>query len=103
MGSEMCIRDSPICRTAELHKLVKRRALSGLSGLYMTGAMLDFVYEAFPARIVFGSGKVALIGEEADRLKASSVLLVCTNSQLAVADQVSDLLGRRVTVGSTEP
>ncbi|MGB0629123.1 MAG: maleylacetate reductase [Alphaproteobacteria bacterium] len=58
--------------------------------------MLDYVYQAFAARIVFGAGKIALIGEEADRLDASSVLLVCTNSQKEAADAASKILGARV-------
>ncbi len=58
--------------------------------------MLDYVYQAFAARIVFGPGKIALIGEEADRLEASSILLVCTNSQRAFADAAPGALGARV-------
>ena len=71
--------------------------LSGVWALYKTRAMLDYVYQAFAARIVFGTGKIALVGEEADRLGASSVLLVCTNSQKNAADAASDKLGARVT------
>jgi len=72
-------------------------ALSGVCPVYKTGVMLDYIYQAFAARIVFGVGKIDLVREEADRLDASSVLLVCTNSQKAVADTVAQNLGARVT------
>ena len=58
--------------------------------------MLDFVYEAFPARIVFGSGRIARIGAEADRLDAASILLVSTHSQKRAADRIEETLDGRV-------
>jgi len=72
-------------------------ALSGVSADYKTRAMLDYVYQAFAARIVFGAGKIALIGEEADRLDASSVMLVSTHSQKDAADRASEQLAGRMT------
>ena len=76
---------------------MNRPILCGVTALYKTRAMLDYVYQAFAARIVFGTGKISLIGEEADRLDASSILMVCTNSQKSAADTAGKILGARVT------
>lgn len=56
--------------------------------------MLDFNYQAFEARIVFGPGKVAELPAEIDRLNARSVLVISTGSQRAVADAAIDALGK---------
>lgn len=76
---------------------MNRPILCGVTALYKTRAMLDYVYQAFAARIVFGTGKISLIGEEADRLDASSILMICTNSQKSAADTAGEILGARVT------
>jgi alcohol dehydrogenase YqhD (iron-dependent ADH family) len=46
--------------------------------LAMRCAMQPFVYEALPVRVVFGSGTVAQIKPEADRLGVSRVLVLST-------------------------
>ena len=56
---------------------------------------MDFTYEAFQARILFGSGKVAEIAAEAEKFGAASVLIISSSSQRSVADAaVRDLGGR---------
>ena len=55
--------------------------------------MLDFVYQAFAARIVFGPGKTSEIAAEVARLGAKSTLVISTGSQRAVADSAADALG----------
>lgn len=56
--------------------------------------MLDFTYQAFAARIVFGPGKASEIAAEANRLGATSVLVISTGSQGSVADSAVDSLGK---------
>lgn len=55
--------------------------------------MLDFDYQAFEARIVFGPGKVSELPAEIDKLGGRSVLVISTGSQRAVADAAIDALG----------
>ena len=57
--------------------------------------MDDFIFEAFPARIVFCAGKIAEVPAELDRLDASSALLITTLSQSFVADEIERSLGTR--------
>jgi maleylacetate reductase len=56
--------------------------------------MLDFTYQAFAARIVFGPGKVSDISAEVDRLGGKAALLISTGSQRAVADTAAAALGQ---------
>ncbi len=60
--------------------------------------MLDFIYQAFAARIVFGSGKVSEIAAEVDRLGGKSALVISTGSQRAVADAAIERLGGNFAV-----
>lgn len=55
--------------------------------------MDSFVYEAAPARVVFGFGTLAQARAEAERLGLERVLVLSTPEQEAAARQVSDLLG----------
>lgn len=55
--------------------------------------MLDFNYQAFEARIVFGPGKVSELPAEVAKLGAQSVLVISTGSQRVVADTAIDALG----------
>jgi alcohol dehydrogenase class IV/protocatechuate 3,4-dioxygenase beta subunit len=52
--------------------------------------MRDFVYSAYPARVVFGAGTVSCLRAEVERLGASRVLLVARPS---VAVSARDVLG----------
>ena len=56
--------------------------------------MESFVYEALPTRVVFGSGTVARIRDEADRLGVRRVLVLSTPGRgETLANEVSSLLG----------
>lgn len=58
--------------------------------------MKDFVYAALPARVIFGAGKLASIGEEVEAVGSSRALVLCTPPRRAQAEQVADLLGSRL-------
>ncbi|CAN0269702.1 unnamed protein product [Discosporangium mesarthrocarpum] len=55
--------------------------------------MLDFDYQAFEARIVFGPGKVSELPAEIEKLGCRSVLVISTGSQRDIADTAIDALG----------
>ena len=56
--------------------------------------MESFVYEALPTRVVFGSGTVARIRDEAERLGVRRVLVLSTPGRGEdLANEVSSLLG----------
>ena len=59
----------------------------------MTGAVGSFLYDAQPARIVFGPGTLARAGEEVDRLGGSRPLVVSTAFQAADAQGLARELG----------
>ena len=61
--------------------------------------MESFVHNTNPARVVFGAGQVASLGDEVERLGCSRALVVCTPGRAAMADELSASLGsRRVAV-----
>ncbi|WP_066552932.1 maleylacetate reductase [Croceicoccus bisphenolivorans] len=55
--------------------------------------MREFVYASHPARIVFGSGRVAQVAAEVERLGLGRVLVLATDAQKDTAQAVADLLG----------
>ena len=55
--------------------------------------MDPFVHDTNPARIVFGDGKVAALGDEVERLGCSRTLVVCTPGRTAMAEELSASLG----------
>lgn len=55
--------------------------------------MLDFNYQAFEARIVFGPGKISELPAEIGTLDVKSALVISTGSQRDVADTAIDALG----------
>lgn len=57
--------------------------------------MKPFIYTAQPARVVFGAGSLAKLGEEIDALGAKKALVLSTPEQRASAERVADLLGAR--------
>jgi len=57
--------------------------------------MRAFVYQANPARVVFGAGALQQLPAEIDRLGARRALVLCTPGQAAAAEQVAALLGGR--------
>ena len=58
--------------------------------------MRDFIYTALPARVVFGTGKLATILAEVDAIGAARALVLCTPSRRALAERVAELLGPRL-------
>src|ERR1700761_9293013 len=54
-----------------------------------------FVYEAQPARVVFGSATSARLSEEVERLGLRRVLILCTPQQTSLAARMQGLLGER--------
>jgi maleylacetate reductase len=57
--------------------------------------MEPFVYEALPARVVFGHGTVGQLPDEVARLGCARVLLVATPQQTQEAERFAALLGTR--------
>ncbi|GAB3879307.1 maleylacetate reductase and hydroxyquinol 1,2-dioxygenase domain-containing protein [Kibdelosporangium lantanae] len=55
--------------------------------------MTSFTYEAGPARVVFGSGMLRLVGPEVRRLGGTRVLLLSGPHQAKAAAQVAEALG----------
>jgi maleylacetate reductase len=53
----------------------------------------SFRYESLPGRVVFGSGTLSQLPEEATRLHLRRVLIVCTPGQTALAERVATHLG----------
>lgn len=62
----------------------------------------SFVYEALPARIVFGAGSRRSVAEEIDRLGAERVLVVSPAELKAPADEIVEPLAGRVVGSFTE-
>lgn len=58
--------------------------------------MQDFVYNGNPGRVIFGSGTVARLGDEADRLGAKRLLVLSTPEQVGQAEEIARHLGSRV-------
>ncbi|MFL5015131.1 MAG: maleylacetate reductase [Rhizobium sp.] len=55
--------------------------------------MQSFVYNGQPARVIFGSGTLALLPAEVDRLGLKRVLVLATPPQAGDAEKLSALLG----------
>jgi maleylacetate reductase len=64
--------------------------------------MKPFTYDQLPARIVFGAGRLAEVGAEAERLGAQRVMLVSDQAITALADNVAAQLGARLAVRWSE-
>lgn len=54
---------------------------------------LTFQYDALPARVVFGSGTLARLPEEAARLRLQRALIISTAGQRGPAERIQELLG----------
>jgi maleylacetate reductase len=54
---------------------------------------LTFQYDALPARVVFGSGAIARLPEEAAQLQLRRVLIISTAGQRKHAERAQELLG----------
>jgi alcohol dehydrogenase class IV len=57
--------------------------------------MEAFIYEALPARVVFGRGTLAKLGEEVDRLGLTRIIVLATPQQEDQAAEMSERLGNR--------
>src|ERR1700689_5335996 len=57
--------------------------------------MEPFDYEALPGRVIFGVGRRFEVGDEADRLEVSRILLIADAHDQTMIDQVSGALGER--------
>ena len=56
--------------------------------------MIDsFVYTGLPGRVVFGSGTVSRLAEEATLLEAKRVLVLTTPEQVDQGQRIADILG----------
>ncbi len=62
----------------------------------------SFVHEQGASRVVFGAGSLARAGEEAERLGAERVLLICDRHSAPYADAVAERLGGRVAARVSE-
>lgn len=57
--------------------------------------MKTFTYQAAPTRVVFGAGALGSLAAEIDRLGARRALVLATPEQVASAEHVAGLLGKR--------
>ena len=57
--------------------------------------MLEFTYEALPARVVFGRGSLERLNDEVARLGLQKALVLSTSSKRALAEEVAGRLGER--------
>ena len=57
--------------------------------------MRPFIHNALPGRVVFGTGSLAKLGEEIERLGARRALVLCTPEQKEQAQDVAARLGAR--------
>jgi maleylacetate reductase len=57
--------------------------------------MLEFTYEALPARVVFGAGSLERLPDEAARLGTQKLLVLSTPRKRALADDIAGRLGGR--------
>ena len=58
--------------------------------------MLEFTYEALPARVVFGQGSLERLPDEVARLGAHKALVLSTPGKRALAEDAARRLGERV-------
>lgn len=57
---------------------------------------MKFTYETLPGRVVFGPGRLAAVGDEAQLLGLKRALVISTPEQRGLAEDVAALLGDRV-------
>src|SRR4051812_50192119 len=62
--------------------------------------MESFVYQAAPMRVVFGSGRLADLAAELDRLGVKHALVLTTAQQKSHGEQIAALIGDRAAGGS---
>ncbi len=57
--------------------------------------MESFVYTGLPSRVVFGTGTLARLGEELERLGVKRALVLCTRGQRALAERAAPWMAGR--------
>lgn len=57
--------------------------------------MKDFIYNALPSRVIFGSGTLSRVPDELNRLGCSKALILSTEGQAQKARDLQDLLGNK--------
>ena len=57
---------------------------------------VPFQHEALPARVRFGTGTIATLAEEAERLAVTRIVVLCTPGQRAKAEHAASFLPGRV-------
>ena len=57
---------------------------------------MRFTFEAIPSRVLFGTGCIGQLAEEADRLGAQRILLVATRGRRELLERATAMLGARV-------
>ena len=64
--------------------------------------MKPFTYDQFPARIVFGAGRLAEVGAEVERLGGRRVMLISDGQAAAIAAAVTEQLSSRLALAWDE-
>lgn len=64
--------------------------------------MNDFVYQANPARVIFGCGTIQKVPDELSRLGLSKPMLLCTPQQIGQAEDLKTILKGQVAGVFTE-
>ncbi len=64
--------------------------------------MKDFIYNALPSRVIFGSGTLSRVPDELNRLGCSKALILSTEGQAQKARDLQDLLGNKAVGIYTE-
>jgi len=57
--------------------------------------MRDFIYNAHPARVIFGAGTLSRLSQEADRLGLARLLVLSTPEQEGLGRKIAERLGPR--------
>jgi maleylacetate reductase len=60
--------------------------------------VMQFTYEALPARVIFGAGSRARVGEELDRLGIKRAIILSTPEQSGLAGEFARLIGARAGI-----
>lgn len=82
-------------RPGEFQSLIKNLQLQLRCGMSAQTSINDFIYQGSPQRVVFGSGTLPTVWDEAERLGVSRALVLSTEGGQWLADAVSKQLGSR--------
>ena len=61
--------------------------------------MDNFVFKGLPAKVLFGRGRLADLGDEIAALELSKVVVLTTPEQQALGEQVAAQVARAVKLG----